>query len=178
MKFRLRFNFVLFSFSICDLCELELIRVFKFGPELSLCVLYRPVIGLTSIPSLSISKPNMLELAMLIWTDCEFSLSLPQFFLLILKLFINLFFLLRGCVSAVSGQWTFNVIAMHHILGTTLYWDSLLLLKMNLLEENATALCRFIFFSSSSCDKLIDVHTLMCAVSIWLVNCLLHLTLN
>ncbi|RZB51895.1 hypothetical protein D0Y65_048355 [Glycine soja] len=31
---------------------------------------------------------------------------------------------------------------MHHILGTTLYWDSLLLLKMNLLEENATALCR------------------------------------
>lgn len=49
-------------------------RSFNFPSIIDLC---RPVIGLTSIPSLSISKLNMLEQAMLIWIDCKPSNSLP-----------------------------------------------------------------------------------------------------
>lgn len=56
-------------------CVLNIIgRSFNFPSIIDLC---RPVIGLTSIPSLSISKLNMLEQAMLIWIDCKPSNSLP-----------------------------------------------------------------------------------------------------
>jgi len=57
--------------------------------KIDLEVLCRRVIGLTSTLSWNISKPNMLELVMRIWTDCEFRIFNVCFCWILYTLFGN-----------------------------------------------------------------------------------------
>ena len=101
-------------FSSSNLSESES-KVWYFVTEVYACLfaLCRPVIGLISIPNLSISKLNMLELGMPTWTDCGF--LFPQkkkkkiFFHVLLSFFFSCISSLKFYFVCVCSEWAVNI---------------------------------------------------------------------